>query len=65
MNYIVVDFEWNQTSYGKGSENRKIPFEIIADSYLYVNEGVMAEFGLTLPEDLQARAIVVDAESAE
>ena len=26
MNYIVVDFEWNQTSYGKGSENRKIPF---------------------------------------
>ena len=29
MNYIVVDFEWNQTSYGKGSENRKIPFEII------------------------------------
>ena len=29
MNYVVVDFEWNQTSYGKGTENRKIPFEII------------------------------------
>ena len=29
MNYVVVDFEWNQACYGKGSENRKIPFEII------------------------------------
>ena len=48
-----------------GENAGEIPFEIIADSYLYVNEGVMAEFGLTLPEDLQARAIVVDAESAE
>ena len=29
MDYIVVDFEWNQTPYGKGTGNRKIPFEII------------------------------------
>lgn len=29
MDYIVVDFEWNQSSYGKGSEKKKLPFEII------------------------------------
>ncbi len=38
MNYIVVDFEWNQTSYGKGSENRKIPFEIIEIGAVKLNE---------------------------
>ena len=29
MNYIVVDFEWNQSPYGKGSANKRLPFEII------------------------------------
>ena len=28
MNYIVVDFEWNQSSYGRRT-NPRIPFEII------------------------------------
>ncbi len=29
MNYIIVDLEWNQSPAGKGSENERIPFEII------------------------------------
>lgn len=29
MDYIVVDFEWNQSPYGKGTGNKKLPFEII------------------------------------
>ena len=40
----------------------EIPYEIITNSYLYVNEAALAEFGLTLPEELAERAIVVDAE---
>ncbi len=28
MNFVVVDFEWNQSSYGRGT-NRRVPFEII------------------------------------
>ena len=33
MNYIVFDLEWNQCPYGKGQENERIPFEIIADPF--------------------------------
>lgn len=29
MKYIVVDFEWNQSPYGKNTSNRRLPFEII------------------------------------
>lgn len=29
MKYVVFDLEWNQCPYGKGRENRKLPFEII------------------------------------
>lgn len=29
MYYVVVDFEWNQSPYGKGSGNKRLPFEII------------------------------------
>ena len=29
MEYIVVDFEWNQSSYGKGTGKKNLPFEII------------------------------------
>ena len=29
MKYIVVDFEWNQSPYGKQSANKRLPFEII------------------------------------
>lgn len=38
MNYVVVDFEWNQSSYGKGSENRKMPFEIIEIGAVMLDE---------------------------
>ena len=39
-----------------------IPFETITNSYLYVNEAAMAQFGLTLPEELKERAILVEAQ---
>ena len=29
MEYIVVDFEWNQSPYGKSASNKRLPFEII------------------------------------
>ena len=38
MDYIVVDFEWNQTPYGKGTSNRKIPFEIIEIGAIKLDE---------------------------
>ena len=40
MNYVVVDFEWNQACYGKGSENRKIPFEIIEIGAVKLDENL-------------------------
>ena len=43
-----------------GEAAGSIPFEIIADSDLYVNPTVLAQFGLTLPEELAARAINVE-----
>ena len=47
----------------KGEAAGSIAFEIIQDSYLYVNEDVMTAFGLTLPEDYAARAIAVTADA--
>lgn len=29
MDYVIVDFEWNQSPYGKGTGKKKLPFEII------------------------------------
>lgn len=29
MEYVVVDFEWNQSPYGKNASNKHLPFEII------------------------------------
>ena len=43
-----------------GEDPAKIPFEIITDSYLYVNEDVLAQFSITLPAELAERAIVVE-----
>ena len=44
------------------AEAKDIPFEIISNSYLYINEEVLAEFGLTVPAELAERAISVAAE---
>lgn len=38
MNYIVVDLEWNQSPYGKGTEIKEIPFEIIEIGAVKLNE---------------------------
>ncbi len=40
----------------------EIPYEIITEPGLYVNNAVLAQFGITLGDDLAARAIAVDAE---
>lgn len=40
----------------QGESAATIPFEIITNSYLYVNEEAMASFGLTLPAELTERA---------
>ena len=41
----------------------EIPYEIISNSYLYVNEAAIAQFeGISLPEELVERAISVGAE---
>ena len=40
MNYVVVDFEWNQSSYGRGSENHRIPFEIIEIGAVMLDENL-------------------------
>ena len=39
----------------------EIPYEIISNSYLYINEEALAAYGLTLPEELAERAIPVGA----
>ena len=41
---------------------KDIPFEIITNSYLYINEDAMAQYSLTLPAELTDRAISVTAE---
>ncbi len=38
MTYIIVDLEWNQSPLGKGSENEKLPFEIIEIGAVKVRE---------------------------
>ncbi|MBQ9326449.1 MAG: ABC transporter substrate-binding protein [Clostridia bacterium] len=37
----------------------EIPFEIISNSYLYINEEALAQYGLSVPEALVSRAISV------
>ena len=37
-NYIVFDLEWNQCPFGKGRENKKIPFEIIEIGAVKLNK---------------------------
>lgn len=46
----------------KGENAQEIPFEVMTNAYLYVNQGVMDQFKLTLNAEDAARAIVVDAE---
>lgn len=41
-----------------------LPYEVISESSLYVNYEAMEALGLTLPEDMAARAINVNAEAA-
>ena len=41
----------------------EIPYEIISNSYLYINEEALAAYGLTLPEELTERAIPVGADA--
>jgi putative ABC transport system substrate-binding protein len=38
------------------AEASDIPYEIISESFLYINSTVMAELGLTLPSDMADRA---------
>lgn len=38
MNYIIIDLEWNQSPYGKGTEVKEIPFEIIEIGAVKLNE---------------------------
>lgn len=46
-----------------GGENAEtIPYEIISNSYLYINEEALASYGLTVPEELAQRAVSVSAE---
>lgn len=45
---------------GENAEN--IPYEIISNSYLYINEAALAEYGLTVPAELADRAMAVTAE---
>lgn len=46
----------------RGESAQDIPFEIITNSYLYINEEAMAQYNLTLPAELTDRAISVTAE---
>ena len=46
----------------RGESAQDIPFEIITNSYLYINEEAMAQYSLTLPAGLTDRAISVTAE---
>lgn len=38
MNYIIVDFEWNQSPYGKNTSRKHLPFEIIEIGAVKFNE---------------------------
>ena len=46
----------------KGESIYDIPFEIIDNSYLYVNPDALAAYGLELPAELAERAIITTAE---
>ena len=48
-----------------GEDPATIPYEIITNSYLYVNPTALAEYGLTVPDELAERAIDVTADAAE
>lgn len=39
-----------------GESAEDIPYEIISNSFLYLNESTLAEYGLTVPDDLAERA---------
>ena len=39
------------------AQAQDIPYEIITEPVLYINSAVLAQFGITLPEDLAARAV--------
>lgn len=43
---------------------QEMPYETISNSYLYINEQAMADFGLTLPAELTERANAVTADEA-
>lgn len=38
MKYVVVDFEWNQSPYGKNTSNKRLPFEIIEIGAVKIDE---------------------------
>lgn len=40
MNYVVVDFEWNQASFSRGSDHNRIPFEIIEIGAVLLDENL-------------------------
>ena len=46
----------------RGESAQDIPYEIISNSYLYINPVAVAEFGLTVPADYAERAIDVTAQ---
>lgn len=46
----------------KGENAAEIPYETISNSYLYVNEEALTQFGLTIPAELADRVTKVDAE---
>ena len=48
-----------------GEDPATIPYEIITNSYLYVNPAALADYGLEVPAELSERAIDVTAEAAE
>lgn len=46
MNYIILDLEWNQSPFGKGKENKRIPFEIVEIGAVMLDENrrILSEF---------------------
>lgn len=48
-----------------GEEAQTIAFETFADAFLYANEEAMAQFGITLPDDLKESTEFVTADAAE
>ncbi len=46
----------------RGESAASIPFEVIENSYLYINESALAQFSITVPSELMERAIPVEAQ---